>query len=313
MKNKFIVRYFLAKIISLLKRLIIYIPNAKSRKRIDKKLKKLHNKIYPTLFAEEDFLLYVKKKKEGLEQDSHRIVTLALRGSTADYGFYSPLWKNSYNLGLTSSDLHACYNLYVNYRNDLSNLKNVIIYASVSIFGFSLMKTSECYRAVTYKHFFNIPYQEEHLINPKFEKWIKERCSNLSKIELEQDYNGYEKKTYYGTNIPTYERARTHLRENRRDPDQLSWLKNLNDLVQKDNRRLIVVIPPFRSDYKRLLPNESTLFKKLYKFEEIKILNLYNLDIINDDDFGDMDHLNEQGAKKLTNEIYQYFKNKNLL
>jgi hypothetical protein len=236
-----------------------------------------------------------------------------MRGSNSDYGFYSPSWENSYNLGLISTDLHFCYHLYNNYRNKLSQLQNIIVFFNIPSPGYSLIHTSERYRVVAYNYFFNIPYLNDKFINPKYEKWINKKCDKLKSINIESDYRGYDKKTYYGTNILTHERIRTHIRENKREPNQLHWLKDLNELIQKDNRKLFIIIPPFRSDYKKLLPEQSIIFKKIFKLKGIEFIDYYNSNKFSDDDFGDADHLNEQGAKKLTNEIYQYFKKNNLL
>ena len=121
------------------------------------------------------------------------------------------------------------------------------------------------------------------------------------------------KKNDFGTNVIVEERAKSHLRENKREPDQMQWLKELINLVHSDNRRLIIVIPPFRSDYKKIISKQSNLFEKIYNLKGVEVLNFYDSKIFSDDDFGDSDHLNEQGAIKLTNEIYKHFKNNNLL
>jgi hypothetical protein len=267
-------------------------------------------------FDDYPFLTYVKRKKEGFVKCSPSIKTLVVRGSNADYGFYSPAWEGSYNLGLISSDLFTDYHLYVSNKNKLDNLKNVILFISVgSIGGYSLIKTKERYRAVSYKYFFNIPYQDNGYINTFVENKIFKKCKKLKSQEINSNYCGYEKKGYFGTNIITQDRVKSHLRENKREPDQLKWLKSLNDDIISDGRQLFVVIPPVRLDYKILLPPDSVLFRKLYdlNLKGAKILNFYNSEMFSDDDFGDSDHLKEQGAIKLTNEIYRLFQKEGLL
>lgn len=301
-----IIGRFLALFIKLLSLLPFDIVKVK----IIKKLNILKNRISPALFDSETTLKYVQKKKLGLESNFGTIKTLALRGSTADYGFYSSLWENSYNLGLISSSLYTNYHLYNNYRNQLSNLQNVIIFSSVCSPGYSLIRTSERYRVVAYKYFFDVPYEKKEFINPYFEKQILKKCKSLPPQELDINYMGFEKKTYYGTDITAEDRTQSHLRENKREPDQLNWLKNLRDLVNEDGRKLFIVIPPYRTDYKKLLPTDSTLFSKFYNLDGVEILNYYNSEIFVDSDFGDTDHLNENGSIKLTNDIKQVFKNK---
>ena len=76
-------------------------------------------------------------------------------------------------------------------------------------------------------------------------------------------------------------------------------------MVCQDEINFYIVIPPYRSDYKKLLPEDNVLFEKVYKmnFENVKMLNFYNSKNFDDSDFGDTDHLNEKGAMKLTREI----------
>lgn len=304
------------KLLSVLIRIISFLPFKSTKSRIIDFLKKKQKKTkLMNLFDDNTYLTYVKKKKLGLEKNASIIETIALRGSNSDYGFFSPMWKNSYNLGLTSSDLFISYHLYQNLRAKLHNLKYVIFFLNIPAPGNSLIFTSERYRAVAYKYFFNIPYAEEGMIKTRFEKYIIKKCNNLTITEWSEDYAGYDKKTYYGTNLSMKDRARTHLRENRREPNQLHWLKKLSEHINEDKRNLFVVIPPFRSDFKNELPPKSELFQKFYNLElkNTEFLDFYDSDLFTDADMGDTDHLNEQGAIKLTTEIRNYFNERGYL
>lgn len=55
------------------------------------------------------------------------------------------------------------------------------------------------------------------------------------------------------------------------------------------------------------------MFEKIrdLNLEGVEILNYYNLEIFVDSDFGDIDHLNEMVAIKLTNLIKETLKHKN--
>jgi hypothetical protein len=295
---------YIAKLTGLLIKLINTLPSNKRQETVKKRLNDFRFKVNPNLFDSESFLYYAKRKKEGLISKLSQIETIAIRGSNADCGFYPQVWQNSYNLGLTSSDLYSSYFLYKNFRYKLSKLKNVILFASVGFIGYSLIHTREKYRAVAYKYFFDIPYAKNELINSTFENFILKKCVKLNPINNSTNYWGYENNKTIGTIISTAKRVRPHLRENKREPDQLEWLVELIDLVQRDNRKLIVVIPPFRSDYKKLLPGQAELFEKIFKIKNITILNFYDSTLFTDGDFVDADHLNETGAIKLTKEIY---------
>ena len=109
------------------------------------KNRKARRKVMPNLFDDDDFLMYVCKKKKGFDKNLDKIKTIAIRGSNVDYAFYAPDWNNSYNLGLTSTNLYESYYLYKKYRKDLCSLKNVILYFTVFAPGYSLIHTSERY------------------------------------------------------------------------------------------------------------------------------------------------------------------------
>lgn len=302
-------RYFINIFFSKLVRRLNFTTSKIKKLRFVQKLKWFRTKESPNLCDDFAFLNYVYKKKIGFEKNIKTISTLAIRASTADYGFYSPLWKGSFNLGLISSDLFNTYHIYNNYRENLPNLKNLIIFFSVPTPGFSLIHTSERYRTVAYKYFFQVPYSIPEIIDPKYEQIILKKCRSLKNPKFTPDYVGYETKTYYGIHISAEERTRTHIRENKREPDQMDWLKSLMNVVVSDNRRLIVVIPSFRSDYKSLLPDESILFEKLYRLESagLEIISYYNSKLFDDSDFGDVDHLNESGAFKMTSDLLRIF------
>lgn len=307
--------YLLDFLITVFIKLISFLPNGTGKINLIINLTKLRKRVLPDLFDNPEFLRYVYHKKIGIDRKSESINTLALRASTTDYAFYSPMWKDSYNLGLTSSDLFNTYHLYNNYRNILPKLKNVIVFFSVSAPGFSLIHCIERYRTVAYKYFFQVPYSHDGYINPKFEKKILLKCKKAIIPTVDLSYCGYEKKNQFQTGIINQERVRIHLRENMREPNQMNWLKSLLDLVNSDGRRLVVVIPPLRSDYKKILPSDSDLFMKLFNMESLglEILNFLHSDKFQDTDFGDTDHLNEGGAIKLTNEIHKIFENRNWL
>lgn len=307
------IRVFTNKLLNLVIRFILLLPLSTSTKnKLTAKIKKTQKKIRINLFDDEKTLTYVKMKETGLAKKASSITTIALRGSNADYGFYAPMWQNSYNLGLTSSDFYSNYHIYENYKNKLKNLQNIIVFLSVPAPGYSLIHTSERYRAVAYKFFFGIPYSKSKQIKNRFEKRIIKKCSRLTIEESVDDYVGYDKKTYYGTDIPASERIKTHLRENGREPSQLEWLKKLSDSINKDSRKLILVITPYRSDYKKLLPTKEVLFKKFHdlNLNNVDFLDYYDSNLFTDEDMGDTDHMNEQGAIKLTAEIKKYFMEK---
>lgn len=266
------------------------------------KWKKCNGQMY---IIDDSFIEYVQKKKAGLEKHASDIEVIGIRGSYVDYGFYAQDITKFYNLGLTSTDLYVTYWMYVNDLRKLPRLKSIVLYYSVFAPGLSLIRTNEKYRQVVYDYFFNIPIQKEASLNENLVSHIKKKCREFVGNEVDENYWGYEKKTFF-LSIEAEKRVVTHLRENNREPDQMEWLMKLSQKLDEDGRNLYIVITPFRSDYKRELPECSVLFHKLYDLQlapNTRILNYFYSPLFDDSDFGDTDHLNEKGAMKITDEI----------
>jgi|TARA_B110000211_G_C14082499_1_gene555231 hypothetical protein len=254
---------------------------------------------------DDEFLRYVYKKKEGIERNLDNINTLVLRGSHADYGVYTNGETGIYNLGLTSSDLYLSYKLYDKYSQVIDNLDNVIVVLGVPAAGLSLVRTKEKYRLVAYKYFFDIPYQIEDQIDKKLERKIIAKCQKLKNPHLSTGYFGYEAERDFITEISPEIRAKTHLRENQRHPNQLGWLQDLINQVRKDKKNLFIVIPPVKESYADCLPDKSILFRSLFLLDlkNVEVIDFYGSPLFQDKHFGDPDHLNEIGAKRLSNEL----------
>ncbi|MBB1303741.1 hypothetical protein H5183_20790 [Pseudoalteromonas sp. SR44-8] len=260
-------------------------------------------------FYDKKFLQYVAKKSKSFEHYSVEITTLALRGSNADYAFYSPMKEGLFNMGLTSSDAYFAYAFYNEKRKSLPALRNIIVFINPATIGFSLIKTKERNRAVAYNYFFNVPLQIEGLIDKSLVDKINKRCKKIETRRTRLSDRGYDKKITYGP-IDTSsieKRAKIHLRENKREPDQLIWLEKLAKDAKKYGHRCLVVITPCMESYKGRLPSSAELFEKTHSLESYgaEIFNYYDSKEFNDEHMGDADHLSELGAILLTKKILQ--------
>ena len=171
--------------------------------------------------------------------------------------------------------------------------------------GLDLTNTREKYRYVAYGHFFDIPYQNAQNIHKRIERRIIKKCKNLAVPNIPNWYRGYDKKKFLESGGDVVVRAKAHLRENQREPDQMCWLNKMIELADQLGHHIWIVIPPVRSDFKNELPKSKALFSKLYNMDigQHTILNFYEDDRFDDSDMGDTDHLNEQGAIKLTAKV----------
>lgn len=263
-----------------------------------------------SLFSDKKFLTYVSKKKTGFDFHKKDIETLVLRGSHADYAIKPRSNMNMYNLGLTSTNLYFNYKIYEKNRNDMPKLKNLVLFFSVFTPGLSLNMIKERNRLIAYKYYFDVEYQHPELISPILEKKIFKKCRAITKKKnklKDELYFGYDKKENFIVNGSAKDRAKTHLRENLRKPDQCQWLEKLINIIEKDKRKLYIVIPPANSEYYNAFADGVDLFLSLrgINSDSVEILDYYKSNLFNDGHFGDFDHMNDRGAAVITDEIFR--------
>jgi len=251
------------------------------------------------------FFNYVYTKRRDLDEAFPDLEVVAIGSSLSDYGFYSPEWNESLNLGLTSSDLSVELGLYRKVLRDAPNLKIVLLYSGVFMPGFNLACSSERNRLALYKHFFGIDYNSVNRIQQSLEARIFRKLNKFT-FEVKDSDQGYiyDKPHFPGFDVGA--RAKTHLRENQRKPDQMDYFRRLKDLVESDGREFYLVIPPVRCDYREVLKEmrDEDLFENLKSIMPADhVLDFFKHKGFTNEDFGDCDHMNSLGARKLTGMI----------
>lgn len=280
------------------KLLTFWIPISSVRRNLRNKIISIRPSINSDFFDE----LILKYDELQLKKES--IDTIVLGSSHGAAGFISKLYSvNSFNLASASQDLYYSYQLLKYCQKELKNLKNIYLFYSVFSSGFELQKTNEKERCAFFKFLFNIPYKYE--TDNKLEYFYTQTYSYYKTNKENIDTNGYiEQKIFFDKNFPVEKRISTHLRENQRENNQLTYLNKIINICNQNNINLIIIIPPARQDYRNSLPNHNVLFEKLYKVENLPlVIDLYDDTNFEYLDFGDFDHLNKQGAIKLTNLI----------
>jgi len=253
----------------------------------------------------QSFVEYVSKKSFHFQHYKSTIEYLAIGSSIADYSFNPRFFSlgKSFNLGLTSADLHTNLSILKQDIDEMSELKNVILFHSIFSNGFSLSETSENYRCIVYDHILGVNYSHSKKpVNLELKDKIFQEITNLSDVSFEEKYFGYSRPSYYGVNVDTLDRVSKHVRENKRCPSQLSLIKEINDLLNIRGIQLTIVMQDYRSDYLDLLPSKDELLRNLFELElpKVRYIDLLNSALFDDSDFGDCDHLNFKGARKLT-------------
>ncbi len=245
------------------------------------------------------------------------IKTLVLGSSHLQNGFYAT--EGEYNFAISSQDLYYGYNLYKILNRP--TIKNIVISFSVFTPGLSIIKTKQADFCLPYKTIMNIEYQnkEDAEIKNLFKlekKHQKKLEKYQAKLSLKKDYRGnlawYPHKKFFNTEAK--ERALKHYKNNQRENSQMNYCEKLISDARKNNQNIYFILPPATIGYREALPNKDELFKSLFelveKYNNAKVLNYYDTDLFNaDTDFTNEDHLNKQGAIKLSElirkEIYK--------
>ena len=96
------------------------------------------------------------------------------------------------------------------------------------------------------------------------------------------------------------------MRETRRGTGQNSYIEKFVVDARLNGQSFSIVLFPARQAYKALLPAKDILFAdmlRLAKESHVRVVDFYDDNDFNDSDFHDFDHLNEAGARKLTEKL----------
>lgn len=216
-----------------------------------------------------------------------------------------------FNAANSSQDLYRAWKLYeYTVNNNGKNLKRVILFWSVFHAGLELEKTREFVRCIPYKGLYNIPYASRFPIDDAYGLGLLHAQEKTTVCP--EGFRG--RATYDLTHFkePTETLVAKHLKNTMRNNNQIKYLGAIVELARKMGHKVYVVLPPYRSDYLKCLPDQEIVFRELFEFlktnSDIKLLNLqYDKDFI-DSDFDSPDHCNEQGGIKLTTKIKEALK-----
>lgn len=256
-------------------------------------------------FIQKDSFEHFYKKFLCLQLRENTMETLVLGSSHGLYGYRADDSRNEVNACIASQDLYSSYEFYKKYAH-APRLKNVVLFYSVFSPGFITELTTEKGFSDLQRFFFGIPYRFS------FDDEKRELFRNLARLVAEErealkDYS-YIGNCEYTFFIPpetdAESRVSAHVKHNRRNNNQNEYVKELIQAAGEKNHNLLIVIPPVRSDYAKLLPPFEELFPDLLRLkDDVRIVSFLNDGDFSDDDFGDTDHLNKTGAEKLTEKI----------
>lgn len=239
------------------------------------------------------------------------INTIVLGSSHLANGFIAQ--NNEFNFAMPSQDLYYAYQLYKKLNNE--KIKNIIIAFSVFTPGLNIIKTKCAQYCIPYKILFDIDYnnsldaKEKNLYESE-EKYIKEFKALNKKLKPIKNYRGnilrYPKTKF--NKIKAQNRAMKHYKNNQREDSQIKYCKYILKEADKNNQKVYFILPPATKNYRNALPKVEDLFKCLYSlfddYKNMQILNYFDSDLFDEKkDFTNEDHLNKNGALKLTQMI----------
>ena len=219
--------------------------------------------------------------------------------------------ETDFNLSQSSLDLYRIYHLYKYVlKNNGKNLRNIIVFYSVFHPGLQLEKTGKWKFCIIYKTLYGIKYALPLPLDDSY--LVNEIKGQMDTVSCPDDFRGksdnYENK--YESDAKNL--VEKHLKNTCRNNNQIKYLAKLVDMARKNKQNVYVVLPPYRSDYLKKLPEQHIVFRELFGFldknKDVKLLNLQNDEDFIDSDFNSVDHCSESGGIKLTKKIKKYIK-----
>ena len=251
------------------------------------------------------------EKTRAIEAIKEEIDTLVLGSSHAQMGWWAE--GREFNWGLAYEDLYTAYEIYRKWGRG-SRVKDIIVFYSVFSPGDNNVLSPSKGVSVGIKAATGIDWLEERPgMYPQLEGAVW-KCRRKCRRHLKRNKPlpgdlGNERMYLPFKTATAEERALAHLKGNKRNSKMNVYLEKLIEDADKVGQKVWIVVPPASGGYREALKNEKDMFSGVESFarrySNTKLLNHFYDDDFTDDDFIDWDHLNNQGAKKLTSKVRQ--------
>lgn len=258
-------------------------------------------------------------KKEYLDTHSKEIETLILGSSHSFYGI-NPIYfsSNAFNASHISQSPDYDFEIYKKYRNNLGNLKTIILEISYSNLFSRLETGAESWRIKNYVIYYDMKVSNslrDHLeiTSNRFSVnlrrlgsyYIKDN-SNISCTELGWGTNAKSE----NANDLNESGKTAALRHTAKDFDyygkNITTLKLFIESCKRQKINIILIAIPAYKTYLQNLNTEQlektveTANELAKEYNNCQFINLLESTEFDENDFYDADHLNEIGAKKLS-------------
>lgn len=258
-----------------------------------------------------------KNSQIDLEKDF--IKTLILGSSHSMYGFNPEYFtEKAYNLGHVSQTIDLDYYLLEKYIKVLPQLETVIVRLSYTTLHEQIKTGAESWRLKDYNLYYNLNVSndlkhdseglsvklknnlariKDHYLERK--KMITVETSGWASFEEEHASRPFE------TAGPIIAKRHT-AKDDTLVEENLKFLDNIVKLCNEQGIKVLLVTLPAHKSYRDNLEKHqlelvvSAGEKMKNKYHHCSYLNLLKADNFKDEDFYDADHLNRDGAKKLS-------------
>lgn len=246
-------------------------------------------------------ILELVAKRTSLVEHLDSLRTLAVGSSHGDFGFNPAFVPDAFNLCTASQDLrHSC--LLVEKMSRLNPaIANIVVFYSAFSPGHALEKTSDRVRCAALKEVFLLDVE---YTNPDVLAAHASIAGRLSAMKLERGARGFIRtnaEPFIGDDYGVDRRAATHMKHNARRTEDIHLVRLVLG-AQARGQKVLVVIPPVRSDYKaalrRISPDVFASLRMLAGFAfpaPLQILDCFDDFSFDDAWFGDFDHLLPEG------------------
>lgn len=213
----------------------------------------------------------------------------------------------SFNFALSGQDIYYDYKVlkYV-IENGNNSLKHVIVNLAYYSFGYDLSKSNNKYRVQRYYDAFKDTHNNYNIDEVKLLSTLYSKCENSSEYEkfCKTLFSTIVDKNTYGTVLDEIKKQ-SNMMYTETIKENITIFENILEMLNNNRIKLTIIILPVTKyyqnayDYKQkdIFYHILNNFKNKYKFE---VMDYFQNNDFEDDEFYDFSHLNLKGAKKFT-------------
>lgn len=275
-----------------------------------------------------------KYKSEYINNNSYQIETLILGNSHSLYGvnpyYMSP---NTFNNAHVSQSLNFDYHILMSKSNNWKKLKRIFLPISYFSFWYDLSNSLESWRVKSYYPYeieeisHNLSLEDKFYFTQKFTISIRQVYNFIFKSKGNLQINdlgwglGFDSKKSKNLQISALSASKRHSKNNIYSDDNKDlfsknkwYLNQISNWAKKNGVEVIFFIPPAHISYlnslnpEQLLITRNTINNISDKYDNCNYIDLSKSSFFEEKDFFDADHLNEKGAKKLSELLDGYKK-----